>query len=44
MNSRQLYLKHNTNADAIVTDTASQNATEQFNAKSANQSAQFDAV
>ena len=30
------------NANALLTDTASKNATEQFNAKSANQSAQFD--
>jgi len=31
------------NAQALLSDTASQNAAEQFNASSANQSAQFDA-
>ena len=31
------------NANALLTDTAAENATEQFNAKNENQSAQFDA-
>ena len=42
-NAQQTELfKGQQNANALLTDVASQNATEQFNAKSANQSAQFD--
>ena len=43
-NAQQTELfKGQQNAQTLLTDTASQNASEQFNASSANQSAQFDA-